>query len=264
MATCTRDLPPWAFEVMATSGEEMLIWEPSWHPVTGVSVVDFTPDVKNITLGAMAAIAMKPAVQYAAVRTDRPGVGAAISAGSPITANGVTHFEETLSGATQFFFRRGWSYELTAGSFARAEVLLYTSFRSCGHIFPTKEIAFNPTNDTNVPSYFPAAGPFSAVGVDKAKFAVIGMDNLNTDLEWRMAGRAFNDPLARGPWTDLESAWNAPGSGDFSANTGEVDLSGLSLGSNHWMELALAVRKGSGGDPNSRCLFHVIPAIKYT
>jgi hypothetical protein len=261
--SCTRELPPLQQDHVLTSQEETLLWEREWNAITGVAKVSLTADVRNLVLGSGAAVALKPAIQMATVRVDRPDPGAAISAGSVITAEGVSHFEETLSGSNKFYFRRGFSLRLTAGSYARVETTLHTAFRACGTIFPAREIPFHPMNSTAAVHYFSLTGRFPLVGVDKAKLAVIGMDNLNTSLQWRAAGRTFIDPTYRGAWVDLMSGWQTPATGDFGVNTGEIDLSGLSLASNHWGELALAVRKDADGSAPSRCIFHVIPAIKY-
>jgi hypothetical protein len=255
--------------LVITSTQRAFAWEDRWYTSTGVGTVEFTADVRNTALGPNpSAMEIKPALQFAPVRTDRPDAGVAITAGQAITGdtttNGPVHFEETVSAAAKFWFRRGWSYKLTAGTFARCETLLYTSFLSCGTVFPAKEVVFNPLNDKADVSLFPLTGPFAAVGVDIAKMAVIGLDNVNTDLEYRAFGRAFNDLMARGAWTALESVWaNPPQAGDFFRNTGEIALTDLALGTKHWMELALGVRKGADGEPNSRVIFHVIPAVKY-
>jgi hypothetical protein len=250
-------------DLMITNADEMLTWEEQWQPSVGVSKVDFLADVRNLQAGAGGAVALKPAIQFAEVRTDRPGTGAAITAGAVITASGLTHYTETLSASSQFFFRRGWSYKLTAGSFARVSLLQYTSYRGCGKVFAPRELVMNPTNSTDDVSYFSTTGPFAAVGVDKARYAIIGQDNANAKLEYRVAGRAFNDPKARGAWTNLGAGWTNPAAGDFVHNTGDTSLSGLSLASYQWGELALAVRKQTSGDPNSRCTFQIIPALTY-
>jgi hypothetical protein len=265
--TCTRELPPWELDIILTTSDEVRVWEPTWNPIIGVSSVDFLADVRNLVGGTGAAVSLKPAIQYAAVRTDRPGAGAAITAGSAITAgNTLTHYEETLSGSLNFWWRRGWSYQLTSGAFARCSTIQYTSFRSCGKIFPAREVLFNPTNDKNTDCEYPLTGMFPAVGVDKAKLAIVGLDNLNNSLRYRLIGRAFNDPQARGSWILLPTvggSYTTPGTGDFVDNTGEVDLSGLPLTTNQWMELGLAIGKANDTDPNGRCIFHIIPAIKY-
>jgi hypothetical protein len=226
--------------------------------------VDFVADVQRVTLGQNAAVFLKPALQFAAIRVDRPEDGAAITAGSAITAPNVIHFQETLSASSMFFFRRGIGYRLTAGSFVWVEGTLYTAFRSLGHVLPPEELVFNPTNDTSDVCYFPLVGgkalPISQV--DSIKYVVIGMGNLSATMEWRPAARAFNDPLARGAWTDLDS-WHNPQAINFAANTGAVALTALSITTKQWLELALAVRKSQTGDSNSRCIFHVIPALKY-
>jgi hypothetical protein len=229
--------------------------------------VDLNMDLRSLVLGASATVNIKPAIQFAATRVDRPEVGAAITAGSAATDNGLTHYSESFSSAGgKFFFRRGIAYKLTAGSFARAQGVLYTGFRSFGQILGAEEIVFNPTNDTNAVSYFPLGGgrPILANGLDKAKLVVFGMGNLTTTMGWRLAARGFNDPFARGEWTDLGSGWNVPDTVNFDLNTADLSFTGITLTDFQWVELALAVRKTSGGDTNSRCVFHVIPALKYS
>lgn len=257
--------PPFAFEVVAYSTEQAYVWSPQWHAVTGVADIDLLTDVRNVVLGASAGISIKPALQFAPTRTDRPGGGALITAGSAITAASLTHYLETISASDQFFFRWGVGYKLTAGSFARAQGLLYPAFRSKGLILPAEEIVFNPTNDTNAVSYFPLGGgrPLPTNGVDSAKVVVFGMGNLTTTMDIRLAARVFDDPLARGAWTDLGSGWHTPDTQEFEANPGNISLSSLSPTTKHYLELAFAVRKTSGGDTNSRCIFHIIPALTY-
>lgn len=259
----SRELSPWSTTLVITNTDEAFLWEQRWQPCTGVTAIDLTADVRNRTLGTSAAMAIKPAIQFAPVRTDRPDAGAAITAGSVITAEGITHFHETLSSSSQFFFRRGWSYKLTAGSFASVDVIQYGAFQSKGRIFPARDIVFQPNNDTTDVSYFPLVTKIPTAGVSFAKAVVILMDNANSTMEYRLAGRAYHDPLSPGGWTDLDSAWTDPSSGDSGDNTGELDLSGLSLGSQQWMDLALAVRKSSSMDSNSRVIIRVVPAIKY-
>jgi len=229
--------------------------------------------------GPGAAVALKPALQLAAVRTDRPDAGAAITAGSDITANGATHFRETPSMASKFWFRRSLSYKLTSGSFASCEVQLSTAFKQCAQLLPPVEVVFNPLNSTVDISCFPLSRVLTSNSADKTKAAVIIMDNATSTLDWRppcrrgqsaalgsgLFGRAFNDPMAPGSWTALGSAWNAPQSGDTDLNTGELDIAtALSLSSNQWFQLALAIRKGSAGEANCGAILHLIPAIIYS
>lgn len=261
----TRELSPLPFDLTIMNTDQGVMWEQQWHASTGVAKVDFTMDVRNVVLGESAAVSLKPAIQFAEVRTDRPDGGGLIAAGSAATTSGLTHYQETLSGSTKFFFRRGVGFKLTAGSFARAQGLLYTAFNTFGTVFPVQEVAFQPTNDTDAVSYFPILGPrpVPTAGVDVAKAVVFGLDNLNSGLEWRLEGRVFDDPLARGAWTNLEN-WRSTSAGDFAVNTGEVSLSGLSPSTKMWLDLALAVRKATTQTANSRCLFRIIPALRYT
>lgn len=260
------ELPPQPFDLSVYSTQQSFLWDPQWHAVTGVTTADFLLDVRNVTLGSGATLQLKPALQFAATRVDRPDAGALITAGSGTGADGLTHYQESVAGGNKFFFRRGVGFKLVAGSFARAEGLLYTAYRSLGKVLPAEEIVFNPTNDTNAVSYFPLGGgrPVPTTSVDTAKLAVFGMGNLGTKLEWRLAARAFNDPMARGSWTDLGAGWNNPQTNNFDVNTGDLAFSGITLTNFQWLELALAVRKNANGDPNSRCIFQVLTALKTT
>lgn len=199
--TCIHDLSPIRNDLVITHSDEAFVWDSRWHATAGVSALSITADIRNVGLGTSAAMAIKPAVQLATVRTDRPDAGAAITAGSAITAAGLTHFVETLSASSKGFFRVGWSVKLTAGSFARAEALLHVSYRACGRMFTPRELVFQPVNNTAAPSYFPLTGVFPTAGVDKGRLLIVGLDNANSTLQWRLAGRAFNDPMARGAWS---------------------------------------------------------------
>jgi hypothetical protein len=255
---------PFPFDLTITNSDQAFVWSRQWFACTGVPAADLTADVRNVVLGTGAAVSLKPAIQFATTRTDRPDDGALIVNGTAITANDLRHYGETLSTGAKFYFRHGMGYKLTAGAFARAQGVLYAAFTSYGSVLPGVEIVFQPTNDTNAVSYFPLfSKPVPTNRIDVAKAVVFGMGNLTTTMDWRLAGRAFNDPLARGAWTDLGAGWNTPQLVDFDANTTELGLSGLSLSTKQWMELALAVRKTTGGDTNSRVIFQVIPALEY-
>ena len=39
--SCTTELVPWFMDVVALSTSLAYVWEPHWHPSTGVSTVDF-------------------------------------------------------------------------------------------------------------------------------------------------------------------------------------------------------------------------------
>jgi hypothetical protein len=244
----------------------MVAWESQWHSSTGVGTIDLTLDVQTITLGTAATVEVKPALQYASVRTDRPSAGGAISGGG-VSAAGRTHYQESPSITDQFFFRRGVSYKLTAGSIARVQGLVYGAWISKGLVLPTDEIVFQPVNETATVSVYALGGgkPIPATGASKAKAAIIAMGNINSDLEWQLFARGFNDPLARGDWDPIDQGgWQPASSGNFEVNSDEIDFDGMTLTDFQWIELAFGVRKGSNGDPNSRCIFYVTGAVRYT
>lgn len=261
--SCSRLLTPYTQSLVITSTVETFLFENAWYPQAGISLIDLTCDLRNLILGSGAAVAIKPALQLAPVRTDRPDGGAAITAGSVMTANGAVHYGETISAASKYWVRRGYSYRLTAGSFAQVDATLFTSWLQAALIGATRQIEISPNNGTATVSYYSMLPTMAAVGVSKLKYAVVGVDNANDKLQIRAAGRAFNDPMARGAWTNLESTWNTPPAGDFNFISGEVDLSGLSLGSYQFVEFALAARKSADGDPNSRVSMTVYPSVLF-
>lgn len=89
---------------------------------------------------------------------------------------------------------------------------------------------------------------------------------MTNTLNLQMAVRFFNDSLARGDWSALESAPHVPSTGDFGYNTGLVALSTANpaiTGTNfQWFEPGIMAWKTSGS--NSRVLLRVITAMSYT
>lgn len=263
--TGNRELPPLTFDVTLLSTSLAFVWSQKWTPMIGVSTIDFALDVRAVMAGG-GAVSLKPSLQYAALRTDRPDEGALITSGSGVTANGVTHYQESASVAAKTWWRHGVGFQLTSGTFSRAQGILYAALRQRGVLLPPDEIVFQPTNDTAAVSYFPLGGgvPMATSGVDLARATVILLDNLNNTCEWRLVGRAFNDPLARGSWVSLMSGWQATTTGDTGAPPADISLSGLSLTGAQWFELGFAVRKTVDGSANSRCIFHVTTGVQYT
>ncbi|HND34727.1 MAG TPA: hypothetical protein PLA94_32210, partial [Myxococcota bacterium] len=66
---------------MAYSTSDAFLWDPQWYPSTGVATVDFLADVAIIdAVGGGAGVSLKPAMQFAATRIDRPAnMGSRIS-----------------------------------------------------------------------------------------------------------------------------------------------------------------------------------------
>lgn len=111
--SCTRELPPWSFDLNLCSPTAGYVWDPQWYPSTGGSSIDFLADVRSVTAvgGAGPGVSLLPALQFAAFRTKRPDAGNGLSTGSPITAAGLTHYQESVTSTDKFWFRRGSSFE---------------------------------------------------------------------------------------------------------------------------------------------------------
>lgn len=259
-----RDLGALPFDITLYSTDLAYIWRPSWQANVGITALDLTMDVRNIQLGTSAAVSLKPAIQFAPTRTDRPDDGALITDGSVRSTNGITHYQEMLASPTKLFVRDGIGFQLTSGSFARLQGTLYTSFLSLGLVLPAEEFLVQPTNQTTDKIVYPLGGgkPLLATRVDKARLVVFGYGNLTTTMKWQLCCRFFNDPRERGDWTLIDMP-RTPTTVDFEANTGDVGFGSISQSSFRWLELGVAVWKNLANDANSRCTFHVIPALKY-
>lgn len=264
--SCPRELPTIRHTVTLLSTDLMYVFEDRWWP--GIpGTLDFVGEIENIVQGTGgAAVECKPALQTAAVRSDRPDAPGLISAGSAITAAATpTHYEETPSLGSKNHFRRGWGCKLTSGSLAVVSLRQHTSAPTCGQVLAPVMVVVDPLNAGTDIVLNLISPVLVALNVSKVKAALVFQDNVNDKLEWRLHGRAFNDRAAPGAWTALGSGWTAPASGDSELNTGEIDLvTALSLSSYQWLELALGTRKTAGGDPNSRCNILVHPIVTFT
>lgn len=254
------------------SGATSYAFVDAWLPRLFCGTWDFNLDVRALETGSGATLSVKPALQHAPVRGERPDQPAVIGAGNAATSAGILHYVESPASLEyKGLFRFGIGYWLSAlGSvpFGRAEVILTASWRPLGKLLPAEEVVVNPTNDSTEWSIFPLnrGKPIPARSLDLANAIVIGQGNLTSTMEYWLYVRAFNDPMARGDWTSMALGSNGPQTpsvGNFEVNLGNVAFpAGISLSSYQWVELALGVRRASGN--NSRCIFHVLPSVKYT
>ena len=260
-----RDIGAFPFDITMYSTERAFLMRPSWQANVGVPALDLLMDVATIELGNGAAVSLKPARQFAPTRTDRPDVPGLITNGSARTETGRSHYQETLASPTKLFVRDGVGFKLTAGSYARVQGTLYASYRSLGLVLPAQEIVVQPTNESTAKNVYPLGGgkPLLATRVDKARLVVFGFGNLNTTMNYQLACRFFNDPMARGDWTLIDTP-RTPSVANFEANTGDVSFTGVTTTDFQWLELGLAVWKTAAQDSGSRVIFHVIPALTYT
>lgn len=265
--SCTRELAAFSFDLVLTSTQWAYFWDPQWHPVTGVATVDFALDVnlEQVPVGGGTTWEVIPALQHAAVRTDRPGTGAAVS-GTPVSGVATpTHYAGTTTESSNFWFRRGIAARLqgTTPTLANLKGVLNTAFRMEGLSLPVQELVFNPLNSTTIPNVYPL-GTFPTAGVDKAKLAVILRDNLNNKMEWQLYARVFDDKEARGSWT-AKGSLQTTTAGYSAVNTGEITLSGggFTPADHQWIEFAFGVSKNGTLDANSRCIFEILTALRY-
>lgn len=259
-----RDLGAFPFDLTLYSTSLAYVLRPQWQPNVGIPALDLLMDVRNIQLGAGAAVSIKPARQFAFTRIDRPDDPVQITSGAPRTTDGLTHYQEALASPTKQFVRDGLGFQLTSGSFARLQGTLYTAFLSLGVVLPAEEFTVQPGNGTTVKAIYPLGGgsPLVASKVSKARLVVFGYGNLTTTMSWQLCCRFFNDPRVRGDWTLLDIP-RTPNTVDFEADTGNVSFTGITTTQFHWLELGVAVWKAQDQDPTSRCIFHVLPSLSY-
>lgn len=253
------------FDVTAYSDQQGYLWENRVESTAGIGTWDWNLDVRNVQVGGTAVLLIKPAIQFFPTRIDRPEDGI-LAPGNGLSDVGLFHVAHTPSSiGSKGYWRRGIGYQLsTAGAtpFARAQGVLYTSFRMNGLVMPPDEFVFQPYNDNTDWTIQPLYGarPIPTRAVDKARFIVIGQGNANTDLKYWVFARGYNDPLARGDWTIFAGTPENPQTTNFEINLGELALP-ITLSDFQWFDLGLGVHKTSGSA--SRCTIRVIPSLKY-
>jgi hypothetical protein len=220
-----------------------------WRSSTGIDAADFNVNVQSL----VGDIEVKPGLQFAAVRTDKPDGAAAIGAGSYTSATGFVHYRENISAAGKFFVRPVLFYRIksTGSGLGQAQLEMEVIWKSCGAVIGAQTILIQPFMDlTTDLSYFPITDYQPTLGMDKVKAAILYIDPMNANYEDQLAMRTCKDRSAPNSWQLVEGAYNAGSASNAERNTGEYSApTGAAVATNPLFQLGLAVRRTGSGNP---------------
>jgi hypothetical protein len=271
-----RESSPFDFDLPIYSVSYLYLMMRQWHIVSGMDVVDFNLSLQSLaaTGGTTPGVSLRPALQYAAVRTDRPDAPFELAVGTAdATAVGNFHFQETLVAATalqKFWVRGGIASKLTAVSgtplAGRAMGAITMAHRSLGELLPADELVVGPypasTSDKFV---HPLGGgrPNLATHIAGVRFAMVGIGASSSGtITLQPMARFYNDPMARGDWTAIGTSVSPTGT-DFAVAPAatEVTFAGFTTTDYQYFDLAMAVWKSA---TPSRLILRVNTALRYS
>lgn len=250
-----------------------------WHIVSGMEVVDFNLLLQSIaaTGGTAPGVALRPCLQYAPIRADRPddpfALAVATADVTSLTPSPYYHFQETLVTATantKFLVRGGISAKLTTTSgtatLGRAMGTLSMNWRSLGVLLPQDELDIGPfpasTTDKLV---FPLGGgaPNIASKIAGVRFAMYGTGaSPSGGITLQPMARFYNDPNARGDWTLIGTSVTPTGADwGLAPPATEVTFAGFTTTNYQYFDLAMAVWKSA---TDARAVVYVNTALRYT
>ena len=236
-----------------TTASYMLLGEP--RLAAGMQEVGFDVNV----LQASGNLEVLPGYLYYPTRSDRPSPPATAVTGSYVSSTTRHAFHEDLSGTTdQFYVAPVLFYKLSSAGQGNGLVTVRTSWKSSGRMLGTRDVVVNPNNSTDDVMYFPVTGWVPALGADKVMASIVATDVNNAYVRTQLGVRTATDPAQPSTVSTLEGAFDNPGSGNDSRNTGELSLS---LSTTNFFQLVLMVKKNAGGDDNSRAIFRVSSAL---
>jgi hypothetical protein len=143
MGGCVVTLPRMRQTLTVSSTTAVFFPGTTWRPVTGTTDLDFDQNILSLDGGAEC----KPGLQLAVARTDKPNAGAAITAGSYVSAVGTfQQYRESASFASAAFVRFGTMARLAAGQSGQSVIVLETdiSLNVCGGVLGAKQVDVHP------------------------------------------------------------------------------------------------------------------------
>lgn len=223
------------FQVMSTSWA-FIDWT-GWFPVTGGEVADVVADLQNGTTD----VEIVAAVQYAAVRPERPGAPAIFTSASGTSSQ--SRYRETLSVGSQMWARVGIAARLSSTAtvqWGQGCAQWWWSRTSCGRRIGSVVATVNPSPSTNA-LVIPVGPRLATVGVTAIKAGILIEGLSGGSLKDKMVVRLFDDdPESPGAWQDLETYHTA--SGDTGRNTTALAVSGVTgFSSAMWFETAVMI-----------------------
>lgn len=253
---CVSKTLPTVREILnADSTVGMIGCVSEWTPVTGVDTVHLAWAVRALSGN----ISVEPVIQYAKVRTDRPGDWNTVGA-TALTADGdgfVSVDTSTLS-AQMFFFRVGLRYTENSGS-GHADCRLATSYHCVGKTVASRTLELS--SDDGVTRYIPITGVLPTVGTGKVKAAFMLSGGL--DVGYGLAVRTFtSDDEEGGSYTNLGSMVDPTASGSYQYAEDLVADTAMSLSGSMYYQLAVRVDNNGVTSGNGYGLLTVLAAVR--
>jgi hypothetical protein len=195
------------------------LWLTDWQPTIGVDDVDANMKVRAMT----STMNWQLAVQYATIRTDKPGAPAVLDALQTTGAGerGVNGIQ--LSGTTEMYFRMGYMYASpNAGTLVAADLWLQIAYTACGSIIGTGTTRLEATSTDD--RYLPISGWMSRKAAAKVKAAFVGAQYAGSGFRFQLAQQKATTSIeAPDAWAGLQASTYYTSAGEN--NTGEVTCS---------------------------------------
>lgn len=237
-----------------------------WMPVTGITAIDFLLRIVDISGRGE----VKPGVQIARSRTDKPDPGHAIAAGGFVDTVDLHHFRESPDLAEGAFVRFGFVGRIRKNGHGQGtiEVEMDVAVKMCGEVLGTRTVEVQPFatgSDAQDEAIVPITDWSPTVGVDKLKTVFVLLDNHNEGLEYRLVVRATRDRMEPDPWVPAEGrGWSHPERGNSERNTGELPVpEAARFVERSLFQLGLAYRKKPGSERHPRCVVHTLSHCRY-
>lgn len=234
-----------------------------WIPVTGMTAIDFLLRVvSNAGRGEV-----KPGLQVARSRTDKPDPGDPIGVGAFVETVDLHHFREHPDLAGAAFVRFGFVGRLRKGGRGQSsvEVEMDVAIKTCGEVLGTKTVEVQPfaTGSEDDEAVVAVTDWSHTVGVEAVKAVFVLLDNHSDSLEYRLVVRAALDRMEPDPWVAVEE-WSRPAPGNSERNTGELRVpEEARFDERSLFQLGLAFRKRKGGERSPRCMVHTLTHCRY-
>lgn len=234
---CIAKSLPTVREILnADSTTGMVACVTQWTPITGVDIIRVAYSIRGVS----GSISVQPVIQYADVRTDRPGQWSTVGGTALVNdGDGFVEVDVSTPTASHFFFRLGLQFTENSGS-GHADCRLAVSYKCLGEVVATRTLDLSSASATT--RYVPITGPLPAVGITGAKAAFLLTAALGA--QYTLAYRTLTDDNEEG------GAWSAIGAlhNPTSDAYDEWILAdtGITLAGKMYYQLGVAFSGGSG------------------
>lgn len=235
---CSKSMPTRSATLRTTNTTAIFTPTSGWRSAIGLTGLDFNLNVMTVSGNG----SVKPAIQYAAVRTNKPDAASAISGGTYQTSTGFTHYRETIGSNSKLLYRTGFMAKNTSGTNqAEVQAEMQVAEQRCAQQFTPVQVEALPSVNTNQ-EVIAISGWFPTLGADKAKAAFVVTNNNGTNMDYQLMMRSCNDPSAPNSWVSAEASATNPAAGNSERNTGDLSIpAGISAASNQFLQFGLGI-----------------------